>query len=154
MHKNEYTDNTNRTWKCAVVFFIKKIIVLILIPLLTLVTVQLCLHNPHTREMFTNIEESEKIKSDFLKYNNAIAIKTKDYNELEVYFNGEKVGDFTSDVFYLDILCSGIVEIKNNSNRTIVVAVDSFCNNASVKILNTELNLGLTKLCNVVVDPY
>ncbi len=129
----------------------KKIILIIIIPLLGLLTVQLCLKNPKTRELFTDIESVEQIKQVSYKQSNCIVVSVKHYDELEIYFNGEKVDEFTSNAYLLEIPCSGVVEIKNNSNRVCEVTVNSYCNNASVKTINSMAGAGITPVCMVIL---
>ena len=126
----------------------KRILISVLIPFLALITVQICLKNPKTREMFTSIETYENIDTSAkaVTHRKIYFKKTEDI-PLEVYFNGEKIEDFKEESICISVLCNGIFEIKNNSNRPVTVTASS--ENLNVKIINTQFNTGISPLCHV-----
>lgn len=134
-----------------VVFVIKNVIIAVLIPLLVLITIQICLNNPNTREMFTNIESYENIEYNTLPASNTVVVKfqSKNYSDLEIYFNGNLFSDFPTEDVDVEIGCDGIFEIKNNSNQIIEVAV--FCENQKVidEIYNSRFNPGINQICKI-----
>ena len=132
-----------------VVFFImKRILIYVLIPFLALLTVQICLKNPKTREMFTSIETYENIDtSEKVVTHSEILFKKNADIPLEVYFNGEKIEDFNQETLCVKVLCDGVFEIKNNSNRPVTVTASS--DDLSVKIINNEFKKGIKLFCFV-----
>ena len=118
-----------------VVFFMKRIFIAVLIPFLALITVQICLKNPKTRAMFTSIENYENIDtSEKAVTQRKVYFKKTTDIPLEVYFNGEKIEDFEEESLCVNVLCDGVFEIKNNSNRSITVT--AFSNDLNIKIIN------------------
>ena len=133
-------------------FFIKKFFILGIISFLLLATVQICLKNPKTRELLTDVEKAENIKFITEHTKNYLVFSSSDPQSTEIYFNGEKLGDFVSYSFDSNIICDGVFEIKNNSNRIITVTVHSFCETATVKIVNSQFEKGIKPLCIVTTD--
>ncbi len=132
----------------------KRIIIALLIPLLAVVTVQICLKNPKSREIFTNIESYENINYTGLPNADAGEIKFKKHNkgQLELYFNGEKIRNFDKDTLVVKVYCDGVFEIKNNSHCAVAVTVSSNKNNMIEKIINTEFEYGISPICLVNAD--
>ena len=135
---------------CGVIF-IKRIYIAILIPLFVLLTVQICLKHPLTREMFTNIELYENIEynGDFTETNCVVKITCNNYEGVSLYFNGRKISDFKTENLAVTINCEGVFEIKNDSNHLAEVAV--FCDNINIvkEVYNTGFEQGIKPLCRV-----
>lgn len=135
------------------VFKIKNIVIAILIPLLALVTVQLCLRNPQTRELFTNVEKYENISySGITEVEDAsvnIEVEGEIPSGIEVLFNGSTVVKVTSEKTTINAQCSGIIEIKNNSGFVIKAAVSCADDNVNLTVINTEFKPGISTLCAV-----
>lgn len=140
----------------TVVFIIKNIIIAILIPLLVLVTVQLCLKNPETRELFTDVERYENINYTGFKSSQSttlnITFEDGASKSASVLFNGNTVSDVTAQSIKLDIKCSGILEINNNSGSVIKAAVNCDDEDVIINIHNTEFNRGISSLASVSFD--
>ena len=140
------TTTISTLWWCF--FIMKRILISVLIPFLALLTVQICLKNPHTREMFTSIETYENIDTSAKAVTySKIHFEKSENIPLELYFNGEHIEDFNEKTLTVNVLCDGIFEIKNSSNRS--VTVTAFSNDSSIKIINKKFNRGISAFCFV-----
>ena len=136
-----------------VVFFIKRLFIAVLIPFFALLTIQICLKNPKTREMFTSIEEYENINfSSEAEKSFSILLKKNSIEAAEIYFNGDKLVDFNEKIICIDVPCDGVYEIKNNSNRPLSVTVSSKNPDLITEVFNSEFNFGIRPLCRVNID--
>lgn len=132
----------------------KRIIIALLIPLLAVITVQICLKNPKTREIFTDIESYENVNYTGLPaaVTGEVTFKRHNEGQLELYFNGEKIRDFDEETLVVEVYCDGVFEIKNNSDCEVAVTVSSDKNNVITKIINTEFSYGISPICLVDAD--
>ncbi len=130
---------------------IKKIIILILIPLLSLVTVQICLKNPKTRELFTDIENKENINFAHSTTNNTakITVTVTEGNAKDCYilYNGRQLKEITGKNTVVNVNCNGVMEIKNNSGMPFYATAVCYDNNADIIINNSFFTMGIKTLC-------
>jgi hypothetical protein len=133
------------------VIAIKKIIILILIPLLSLVTVQICLKNPQTRELFTDIENKENINFANNNSNNIakITVTVTDGSARDCYilYNGRQLKEITGKNTVVSVNCNGVMEIKNNSGMPFYATAVCYDNNADIVINNSFFTRGINTLC-------
>jgi len=114
---------------------------------------QLLLKNKNTREMFTDIEKYEKIQyasnEAFEKGSVVLCLEnSKPSEQIEIWFNGEKIDSFKSNKHKIDVDCDGVIEVKNDSGKKIVVSVESVSDNTELLISNKhEINSGIRVVC-------
>ena len=119
----------------------KKIVYLILIPLLSVVTVQICLSYPMTREIFTDIEVYEGIrKDDSAKSHDAVMeieiISGTPNKKTEVLYNSQFVTFLDAKRVSFYAPGDGIVQIKNLSGKSI--SVDVYYNPEKLRVKNIQ----------------
>lgn len=132
-----------------VVLFVKKTIILILIPLLLVVTAQICLKNPKTRELFTDIEKYENITYPGIPSGKMPEISFYADDKAEILFNGKTIAVSDKNKTTVTVNCNGVFEIKNLSDSNIKVTVDYDTTLMSVDVKATEFGLGVTPICSV-----
>lgn len=139
-----------------VVFVIKKTIMLILIPLLTLVTVQICLKYPDTRGIFTSIEKYENINYTGIDDSSERKLmlnltKGTPSKDIVILFNGYEVGHMESYTRYITIRCDGVLQIKNKTKATVKIDVNSKDKLNSFEETNSASPEGISTLCYIKI---
>ena len=123
--------------------------------LLLVVAAQIFLKNERTREIFTPIEKYEEISyaSNEVFKEGYVVLKLENANpsdEIEIWFNGEKVDVFKSKKQKVTIECDGVIEVKNDSRNKILVSVDRVSENMELLMSNKpEINSGIRVICSV-----
>ncbi len=139
-----------------VVFVIKKTIMLILIPLLALVTVQICLKYPGTREIFTSIEKYENINYTGIDDNSERKIMLNltegtPSKDIVILYNGYKVGYMDGYTRYITIRCDGVLQINNKTKANLRVDVSSKDELKSFEKTNSDTPEGISTLCYIKI---
>ena len=103
--------------------------------------------------MFTDIEKYEKIQyasnEAFEKGSVVLHLEnSKPSEQIEIWFNGEKIDYFKSNKQEIDVDCDGVIEVKNDSGKKIIVSVESVSDNIELLISNKhEINSGIRVVC-------
>jgi len=139
------------------VIFIKKIIVLCLIPLFLLISIQICLKYPKSRCKLTSIEKYENVNYDYVLKSNLHTVeleitKGKIDESVEVYYNGYKAGNFNGRFYSLNVGCDGVVTIKNNNSSTITVVVKDYDRDIRILPENNYFKTGMSNLCKISLN--
>lgn len=139
-----------------VVFVIKKTIMLILIPLLTLVTVQICLKYPDTRGIFTSIEKYENINYTGIDDNSERKLMLNltegtPSKDIVILYNGYEVGYMDSYTRYITIRCDGVLQINNKTMANLRVDVSSKDELKSLEETNSASPEGISTLCYIKI---
>ena len=134
---------------------IKRLVILILIPLCLLLTIQICLKNPETRELFTDIEEKENINysKNVPDAKTRIKITVTDGSAVDAFvlYNGREICRITDDFAEFVVNCNGILEIKNNSGVPFWATAEICENTGEIIINNFYFTKGIKVLCTVSV---
>ncbi len=126
-------------------------------PLLCLIVVQLCLRNPETRELFTDIEKQENIEysPNFNSTTEAVElclVKGTPGDDIGIFYNGSYICPFRFTSMSISIKCEGVVQIKNDSGQELTVAVKADSQNIEINDINPTINDGISNLCRVLTD--
>lgn len=132
----------------------KNIIYSIIIPFLLLVTVQICLKYPMTRDMFTDIEAYEGIDFDIPESNKHIKLETELINgnpseDITIIYNSVTVSQFDMQRVCFDIDCDGVLQINNTSQDVISLDINYNPDLITVDIVNTDIPKGIHTVCTV-----
>lgn len=127
-----------------------------LIPLLALVSVQLCLHNPQTRELFTDIEKQENITYEALKQDETetvevMLIGSRPCESVKLIYNGRYICPFDFTTMKIPVECSGVLQIRNDSGQALTVAVISKSKNVKITDVDLYHDAGISTICRVEI---
>ena len=129
----------------------KKMFLMIVIPLAMLLCIQFCLLHPQTRQIFTKMESIEEINYLGIEKNDTVfATFTMDEgtpsDEVKIIFNSREIAVFNEKTVEVEVECDGIFEIKNGNTETVCVTAE--CRNArSIKSVNYRFPKGIYTLC-------
>ncbi len=134
----------------------KNIIYAIIIPFLLLLTVQICLKYPMTRDMFTDIEAYEGIDFDTSSEGKPISLEAELTNgipseDIIIIYNSTPVSEFDMQRVCFGIDCDGVLQINNPSQEVVSLDINYNPDLVAVNIINTEIPKGLHTACTVKI---
>ncbi len=134
----------------------RNIIYAIIIPFLLLVTVQICLKYPMTRDMFTDIEAYEGIDFDTSQEGKPISLEAKLTNgspseDIIILYNSTPVSRLDMQRVCFCIDCNGVLQINNTSQDVVSIDINYNPDLISVDIINTEIPKGIHTVCTVKI---
>ncbi len=137
--------------------FVSKMLVVLGIALFSVVIAsQIFLKNKATRAMFTEIEKYENITYEstekIKKGSVTVSLDSgKPSQDVEIWFNGEKVSLLDEKVKKIVVDCDGVVEIKNDSGLKISVSVKN-SDGVELPLCNKiEMSAGIKVLCMAIM---
>ena len=131
----------------------KKILLMVAVPLVMLLCIQFCLLHPQTRQIFTKMESIEEINYLGIEKDDTVFVtftmeEGTPSDEVKIIFNSREIAVFNEKTVVVEVECDGVFEIKNGNTET--VCVTAKCENSrSIKSVNYRFPKGLYTLCAI-----